>query len=171
METSLLESFFNNVEDLKALNFIKKRPRHRYFPVNFLQFFKKTLAEHLWMTALADSSVPSKVYYWSHFVRFFLHFFLLLLIIDNCNYESLLRKFIKMKIFLHFATFFYFLHKCCKGSFASAIICQCTLKKMQISIGNCQVSRQILKAVNYYVLGPAFMHINASIFSSFNLLS
>ena len=50
------------------------------------------------MTALADSSFPTKIFIcWSHFVCFFLHF-----IIDNCNYRSLHRKCLKMKIFLLF---------------------------------------------------------------------
>ena len=50
------------------------------------------------MTAFADSSVPTKVLCIYHF--FFLHFFSF--IIDNFNYESLLRKGLKTKIFLLF---------------------------------------------------------------------
>ena len=85
--------------------------------------------------------------HWSHFVCFFIHFFF---IIDNCNYGSLLRKCLKMKIFSLFTIAFYFLHKCCSDNFASAIICWHTLKKLQISLGrsldNCRVLREILKA-------------------------
>ena len=33
-ETSVLESLFNKVAGLNTCNFIKKRLRHRYFPVN-----------------------------------------------------------------------------------------------------------------------------------------
>ena len=33
-KTPVLEFLFNKVADLKACNFIKKRLRHRYFPMN-----------------------------------------------------------------------------------------------------------------------------------------
>ena len=86
--------------------------------------------------------------HWSHFVCFFIHFFSF--IIDNCNYGSLLRKCLKMKIFSLFTIAFYFLHKCCSDNFASAIICWHTLKKIQISLrkslDNCRMLREILKA-------------------------
>ena len=53
------------------------------------------------MTAAAGSSIPTKVLYIDHtFVHCFLHFFSF--IIDNCNYGSLLRKCLKMKIFFTF---------------------------------------------------------------------
>ena len=45
-KTPLLESLFNKVTGFiknfikSSLNFIKKRLQHRYFPVNFAQFFK-----------------------------------------------------------------------------------------------------------------------------------
>ena len=78
MKTSLLESLFNNAADLKAWNFIKKRLRRRYFPVNF--FFQKTaFTEHLQMAASIDSTIP--FFYPLITICFFLHFFPLLLII------------------------------------------------------------------------------------------
>ena len=86
--------------------------------------------------------------HWSHFVCFFIHFFSF--ITDNFNYGSLLRKHLKMKIFLLSTKGFYFLHKCCSDNFALATICRCTLMKIQISLGksliNCRRLRRILKA-------------------------
>ena len=79
---------------------------------------------------------------------FFHSFFFI--IIDNCHYGSLLRKCLKIKIFLLFTTVFYFLHKFCSDNFALAIICRRTLKKIQISVGkslgNCRMLRRISKA-------------------------
>ena len=104
-KTYLLDSLLNNIADIKAWNFIKKRLRYRYFPVNFQYFFKKTLfTEHLQITApcwflRSNHSFTN----WSHFVRFFLYFFSF--IIDNCSCRSLLRKCLKMNIFC-------FLQKC-----------------------------------------------------------
>ena len=111
VKTSLLESFFNNVADFKAWNFNKKRLQHRLFLVNFPQFFKKPYLR----TPLNDCPCwflhsNQSFIHWSTFVCFFLHF--ISFTIDNCNYESLLRKCLKMKIFLLFTIVFYFLHKC-----------------------------------------------------------
>ena len=51
MKTSTLESHFNQVADLKACNFIKKRLQHRQlcFPTNFSQIF----IEHLFCRTCA----------------------------------------------------------------------------------------------------------------------
>ena len=99
-KTPLLELLFNKVAGLKARNFIKKRLQYRYFHVNFCAFFQNTLfIEHLRMTAPADSSVPTKVFFihWPHFFRFSLIFYPF--IVDNCN-GTFTRKDIKIKIFL-----------------------------------------------------------------------
>ena len=46
---SVLESFFNKVASLKAYNFIKKRLRHRCFPVNMAKLLRTAFfIEHLW---------------------------------------------------------------------------------------------------------------------------
>ena len=71
------------VAGLKTWNSIKKRLKHRHFPVNFKYFFPKTLfTENVCMTASADSSVPTKVlsHFYDHnaFVFFFMIFLLLL---------------------------------------------------------------------------------------------
>ena len=78
-----------------------KRLQHRYFPVHFAQFNKKTIfTEHLRMTIPADSSVPTKVLFIDHTFSFFSSFYPF--IIDNCNYGSLFREGLKIKIFFHF---------------------------------------------------------------------
>ena len=68
---------------LKARNVIKKRLKHRYFPVNFTYFFPKTLfTEHIWMIASPDPSAAAKVllhFYDYTFLVFFFMFFILLL--------------------------------------------------------------------------------------------
>ena len=51
------------------------------------------------MTASADSSIPTKVLSYDHFVFSFIFF---PFIIDNYNYVSSLRKCIRMKIFFFF---------------------------------------------------------------------
>ena len=99
-KTRLLESLFGKVVCLKAWNFIQKRLNHDYFLVNFAQFFKKNICKCFWITAPVDYSIPAKVLPIHHSCLFFLHFFPF--IIDNCNYGSLFRKVIKMKIFLLF---------------------------------------------------------------------
>ena len=81
VKTFLLESLFNNVAGLNAWNFIKKDSGTGIFQW-ILQFFKKPYLEpHLRMTATTYSSVPTKVLSIDHFFCFFLHFFLLSLII------------------------------------------------------------------------------------------
>ena len=107
LETSLLESLFNNVADLKAWNFIKKRLRHRCFPVNFMQFFKKPYLQNTsrWLLLLILCSNQSFIH-WSHYVGFFLDFFSF--VIDNCNYGILLKKCLKNKIFYFLQQFFTF---------------------------------------------------------------
>ena len=54
------------------------------------------------MTLPADSSVPTKVLSIDH-TLFVFSFIFFPFIIDNCNYWSLLREYIKMKIFLLFS--------------------------------------------------------------------
>ena len=76
------------------------------FHCEFSTIFQKTsFTEHLWMTAPADSSIPTKLLFIDGTLFFFPSFFPF--IIDICNYGSLLRK-----IFLLFTIVFYFLHKC-----------------------------------------------------------
>ena len=53
------------------------------------------------MTAPADSLIPTKVLSIDHTLSVF-SFIIFRFIIDNCNYGSLFRKCIKMKIFLLF---------------------------------------------------------------------
>ena len=90
--------FFNTVACLKTWNFIKKRLQHRYFPVNF----SKNI---IYRTPLVDCSCwflcsnPSFIH-WSLSSFFLISFFSF--IIDNCNYGSLFRKGIEMKIYLLF---------------------------------------------------------------------
>ena len=70
----------------------------------FCNFLKETLfTEHHWMTAPTDSSVQTEGYPLITLCSF-LHFFHYL--IDNCNYRSLLRKCLKMKIFLLFTNIY-----------------------------------------------------------------
>ena len=150
MKKPLLESLFNNVADLKVWDFIKKRLWHRHFPVNFPQFFNTPNLQNTsgWLLLLIPLFQPTNqtFVHWWYFVLFSLHFFYF--IIDKLH-GSLLRKHLKMKI-LFFTIVFYFLHKCGHDNFAPTIICQCSLKKIQISfgknLGNCRQPRQILKA-------------------------
>ena len=83
VKTSLLKWLFNNVAGLKAWNFIKKRLWHRYFPVNFPQFFNKPYLKNTskWLLLLIPPFQPN-------FACFFLHFFLLLLIIAMIGFYS-----------------------------------------------------------------------------------
>ena len=98
------------------------------------------------MTAPADSFFPTKVLSIHQFFCFFLRFFPF--IIDNYNCESLFRKGIRMKIFLLFTIIYPKMNVA--DEFESAIICQLTLGKIQISLGkslgNCPLPRRILKA-------------------------
>ena len=51
-KTPVLESL-NNVADLQANNFIKKRLQHRCFPVNVAKFLRTAFfIEHLWWLLL-----------------------------------------------------------------------------------------------------------------------
>ena len=50
----MLEYLFNKVADLNACNFIKKRLRHRYFPVNIGEFFKNIYFEEHLRTAASE---------------------------------------------------------------------------------------------------------------------
>ena len=80
----------------------------------------------------------------------FVFSFIFFIITDNCNYGSLLRKCLKIKIFSLFTIVFYFLRKCCSDNFASAIIFWHTLKKIQISLSksldSCWMLSEISKA-------------------------
>ena len=68
--------------------------------LRILHIFQKLLCtEHLRMTALVDFFIPTKVlsidfFFYFHFLLDFFPF-----IIDNCNYESFVRKGLKIKIF------------------------------------------------------------------------
>ena len=81
MKTYLLESLFNEVAGLMTWNFIKKRLWHRYFTVNFLQFFKKPCLQNTseWQLLLIPL-FKLKVIHWSHFVLSFILFLLSLII-------------------------------------------------------------------------------------------
>ena len=64
---------------LKARNVIKKRLKHRYFPVNFTYFFPKTLfTEHFWMIASPDPSAAAKVLLHFYDYTFLVFFFIFL---------------------------------------------------------------------------------------------
>ena len=43
--------FFYNAAGLETCNFIKKRLRHRCFPVNFAKFLRTPFTKHLWITS------------------------------------------------------------------------------------------------------------------------
>ena len=90
VKTSLLKWLFNNVAGLKAWNFIKKRLWHRYFPVNFPQFFEKPYLKNTskWLLLLIPPFQPNCLFFPSLFS----------FIIDNCKYGILLRKCLKMKV-------------------------------------------------------------------------
>ena len=45
-KTSVLESRFNKVADLKACHFIKKRLQHRCFPVNIANFLRTPILKN-----------------------------------------------------------------------------------------------------------------------------
>ena len=42
----VLDSLFNKVAGLKVCNFIKRRLRHRYFPINIAKFLRTSFMEH-----------------------------------------------------------------------------------------------------------------------------
>ena len=100
MKTSSLESLFNNVADLKDWNFIKQRLWHRYFPVNFLQFFKKPHLQNTsgWLLLLIPPFLTKVV---SSDFSFSFSF-----IIDNCDYWKVSKNEDLFKTIV-----FYFLHK------------------------------------------------------------
>ena len=82
MEKSLLESFFNNVADLKAWNFIKRDSGTGIFLWIFRKFLKSLFTEHLRMTTPVDSSVTTKLLFIDDtlFLFSFIFFLLSLLI-------------------------------------------------------------------------------------------
>ena len=49
----MLESLFNKFADLKAYNFIKKRLRHRFFPVNIAKLLRTASG---FLTILAENN-------------------------------------------------------------------------------------------------------------------
>ena len=53
-ETPVLESFVNKAAGLRACNFIKRRVRHRYFPVKFAKLLRipilKNICEQLYLS-------------------------------------------------------------------------------------------------------------------------
>ena len=77
VKTSLLELLFNNVTGLKAWNFIKKRLRYRRISLWIFSNFSKNFIYRAtpddcscWFLRSNQSFI-----HWSHFIRFFLHFF------------------------------------------------------------------------------------------------
>ena len=46
--TCVLEFLFNIVAGLKACNFVKKRPQHRFFPVNIAKFLRTAILKNIW---------------------------------------------------------------------------------------------------------------------------
>ena len=106
----LLKLLFNNMAGLEAWNFIKKRLWHRYFPVNFSQFFKKPYLQNTWWLLLLILPFQPNFLSVDHSL-FFPSLFSF--IIDNCNYGSLHRKCLKMKIFLLFTIVYSKINKCC----------------------------------------------------------
>ena len=54
--------FFNKVEGPKPATLLKKRPWHRWFPVNFVKFLRTALnIEHLWWLLLYLVSLVGKI--------------------------------------------------------------------------------------------------------------
>ena len=53
-ETPVLEFLFKKVEGLKACNFIKKMPQHRYIPVNIAKFLRLLISKNIWDRLLFD---------------------------------------------------------------------------------------------------------------------
>ena len=92
-----LELLFHKAAGLKAWNFIKKRLQHRYLPVSFAKFFKKPYLQNTsgWLLLLIPP-FQSRFYPLITLFTFFPSFFPFIL--DNCNYGSLYRKGIKVKI-------------------------------------------------------------------------
>ena len=149
MKTSFLELLFNNVAGLKTWTSLKRDPDTGIF----LWIFHISSKSLIYRTPPDDCSCWSLHSNQNFYLVITLCLFfpsLFSFIIDNCNYGSLLRKCLKMKIFSLFTIVFYFLHKCCSDNFASAIICWHTLKKIQISLSkildNCRMLREISKA-------------------------
>ena len=61
-KTPVSESFFNKVQGLTPSNFIKKRPQHRYFPVNFVKFLRTPFfaEQPRWLFYKVTNLVPIK---------------------------------------------------------------------------------------------------------------
>ena len=134
-----MESLFKKVAGLMTWNFIKKRIQHRHFPVNFEKFFKKPYLQNTsgcLLVLIAPFQPP--FYVLITLSSFFLSFFPF--ISNNCIYYNwfslLLFPIIYQKINVNVVKTIY-----------STIICRRTLEKIQISIGNCRVSRRISMAV------------------------
>ena len=95
----MLELHFNKDAGHKTWNFIKSRLQHRYFLTNFAHFSKIIM----YRTPSHDCSCwflhsnQSFIHWFFFYFHFLLDFFPF--IIDNCNYESFVRKGLKIKIF------------------------------------------------------------------------
>ena len=66
------------VADLKVWKSIKKRLKHRYFPVNFTHFFRNPYLQNTfgWLFLLISALQPRFYHtFWSHFFRLFPHVF------------------------------------------------------------------------------------------------
>ena len=102
MKIFLLKLRFNNVAGLKAWHFIKKRHWHRYFLVNFPQFFKKHYLQNTsrWLLLLIPPFQPKFLSICSFFPSLFSFYYWLLQLWDFTQ------KVFKNKVFLLFTIFF-----------------------------------------------------------------
>ena len=145
-----LELLFNEFGGVKAWNVIKKKLQHRYFPVSVVQFFKKPLLQNTagWLLLLISPFKP-RFYQLITVFSFFSSFFPFT--IDNCNYRSLYRKGIKMKICVFFTMIYPKINMNVVKTICLGNNLLPHIEKKQISpsisLGNCQMFRQISKAV------------------------
>ena len=111
----------------------QKETPAQVFSCEFWEIFLKTLfTEHLQITAPADCSIPTKVLSIDHTFLIFPLFFLFIII--NCNYGSSFRKCINRNVFLCFTVVYPKNSMNVIKTFTSAIICQCPLEKIQITL-------------------------------------
>ena len=84
-KTPVLESLFNKVAGLKAYNLIKKRLRHRCFPVNIAKLLRTAFfIEQLWwllldfLQNLLKTTVKKIIFQYSFSQKFLRNYFLVL---------------------------------------------------------------------------------------------
>ena len=58
-KTAILDSLFNKVAGLKVCNFIKKRLRHWYFPVNIAKFLRTPILKNIFKWLLLKIEMNS----------------------------------------------------------------------------------------------------------------